>query len=159
MTTPWKYIGVSLLTKLASMTVARPLNLTRRNDQNDPDQQLFEGYTHDLDQNRWGDCLVCTSSCYGHRFDIPLAMLKTLCTETVVGCQVCNKYRPCFCWWSLWTLEHVHSVLCLVMLVTVIKFRIFSLQNCNLDRKTWSLKQVLASCNQTEHWNSCIVQI
>ena len=33
-----------------------------KNDQNDPGQQLFERYTHDLDKNRRGDI----SSSYGH---------------------------------------------------------------------------------------------
>ena len=39
-----------------------------KNDQNDPDQQFFEGCTHDLDKNRRGNCLVCLYSSYGHDY-------------------------------------------------------------------------------------------
>ena len=33
-----------------------------KNDQKDPDQQFFEGCTHDLDKNRQGDCLASSAS-------------------------------------------------------------------------------------------------
>ena len=65
-----------------------------KNDQNDPDQQLFDGYTHDMDKNRWGDCLVCLSCSYSR------GLVQKLCINVLLqnGCQcnaqACLTYKP-----------------------------------------------------------------